>query len=306
MPGEAAKKRRATKAKASVPAKEAVARRAAPPGSKLKAGDRAPAFALADQTGERCTSSPRPQGRKLLVCIRRPTPGCDAIVQRRDARAGLGEAGSTSSASGPPRRSLEARKAEFDTKCTLGFPLLADEDHAVAAAFGDVGRGSPCAAASTPGASCRSAFSDRARKARLIAAHRGWRWRVGERHRAEAGCSRRSKPDSVPVSKARGAGVGAEGDQVGDGLARRDQLPRPAAGIGGPGRRTERKSATPGTLGCTSTIDLTCAADRGARMRDASAGSFAAPAIAGLARAYNAGRSVHEGEPFHARPTVVR
>jgi peroxiredoxin Q/BCP len=101
----------------------------------LMSGDPAPAFALLDQHGEKVQLEDY-RGRKLLVYFypEADTPGCtvqscDLRDHRQDlVRIGLDVVGISPD---DPQKQLA-----FDEKYHLGFPLLADEDHAVARAWG--------------------------------------------------------------------------------------------------------------------------------------------------------------------------
>ena len=99
----------------------------------LKAGDKAPAFTLLDQAGEKVKLSDF-KGRKVLIFFypKADTPGCTA--QACGLRDVAGEIGDTAILGISPDK--PAKQAKFDTKFGLGFPLLADEDHAVAEAYG--------------------------------------------------------------------------------------------------------------------------------------------------------------------------
>lgn len=102
---------------------------------RLAPGDRAPAFTLLDQDGAKHSLADH-KGRKVLLYFypRADTPGCTAqSCSVRDARAGLRKRGVDVIGISPD---TPAAQRKFDTKYTLGFPLLADEDHAVAEAFG--------------------------------------------------------------------------------------------------------------------------------------------------------------------------
>jgi peroxiredoxin Q/BCP len=104
-------------------------------GGKLKPGDKAPAFALADQTGTVHKLADH-KGRKVLIYFypKADTPGCTAqSCSVRDARRDFAKRGVDVLGISPDK---PAAQQKFDTKYTLGFPLLADEDHAVAEAFG--------------------------------------------------------------------------------------------------------------------------------------------------------------------------
>ncbi|HEX4862887.1 MAG TPA: thioredoxin-dependent thiol peroxidase, partial [Acidimicrobiales bacterium] len=99
----------------------------------LKPGDKAPAFSLLDQSGQKVKLSDY-KGRQLLVYFypKADTPGCTTqACGLRDVLGDIGEAAVVGISPDPP-----ARQAKFDQKYGLGFPLLADEDHAVAEAYG--------------------------------------------------------------------------------------------------------------------------------------------------------------------------
>ena len=99
----------------------------------LKPGDKAPAFTLLDQNEAKVKLSDF-KGRKLLVYFypKADTPGCTA--QSCGLRDIAGEVGDTVILGISPDK--PAKQAMFDQKYGLGFPLLADEDHAVAEAYG--------------------------------------------------------------------------------------------------------------------------------------------------------------------------
>ena len=98
-------------------------------------GDPAPSFSLLDQHEETVRLEDY-RGRKVLVYFypEADTPGCtvqscDLRDHRQDmAKLGLDVVGISPDA--PPKQ------LAFDEKYRLGFPLLADEDHAVADAYG--------------------------------------------------------------------------------------------------------------------------------------------------------------------------
>lgn len=102
---------------------------------KLESGDKAPDFRLSDQDDNEVALGDF-KGRKLLVYFypKADTPGCTkqscAVSEARPdfADAGVDVVGISPD---PP-----AKQKKFDDKYELGFPLLADEDHAVADAFG--------------------------------------------------------------------------------------------------------------------------------------------------------------------------
>ena len=100
--------------------------------SELKPGDKAPAFALADQSGKKVKLSDF-KGRKVLVYFypKADTPGCTTqACELRDVSGDVGDTAIVGISPDPP-----AKQAKFDTKYGLGFPLLADEDHGVADAY---------------------------------------------------------------------------------------------------------------------------------------------------------------------------
>jgi peroxiredoxin Q/BCP len=102
---------------------------------KLKPGDPAPDFALPDQEGREVRLADF-KGRQLLVYFypRADTPGCTAQACKvRDHRQELAASGVAAVGLSPDS---PARQKKFDAKYGLGFPLLADEDHAVARAYG--------------------------------------------------------------------------------------------------------------------------------------------------------------------------
>ena len=99
----------------------------------LAPGDAAPDFSLLDQS-ETPVSLSDFKGRKVLVYFypRADTPGCTA--QSCGLRDVAGQVGNTAIVGISPDK--PGKQARFDTKYGLGFPLLADQDHAVADAFG--------------------------------------------------------------------------------------------------------------------------------------------------------------------------
>jgi peroxiredoxin Q/BCP len=98
----------------------------------LEPGDKAPAFTLLDQSGEKVKLSDF-KGRKVLVYFypKADTPGCTKqACGLRDAAPQIGDTVVVGISPDKP-----AKQAKFDEKYGLGFPLLADEDHAVAEAY---------------------------------------------------------------------------------------------------------------------------------------------------------------------------
>jgi peroxiredoxin Q/BCP len=102
----------------------------------LKQGDKAPDFTLLDQHGETFHLSALIKRRKVWHLVyfypKADTPGCTAqACGLRDILGQIGDTAVVGISPDPP-----ARQAKFDKKYGLGFPLLADEDHAVAEAYG--------------------------------------------------------------------------------------------------------------------------------------------------------------------------
>ena len=101
----------------------------------LGPGDIAPSFKLLDQQGETVSLSDF-AGRKLLIYFypKADTPGCTTqSCAVRDAREDLSSLGMDVVGISPDTPGAQAK---FDQKFGLGFPLLADTDHAVAEAYG--------------------------------------------------------------------------------------------------------------------------------------------------------------------------
>jgi peroxiredoxin Q/BCP len=101
----------------------------------LQPGDPAPAFALRDQHG-RTVRIEDFAGRRLLVYFypEADTPGCTTqSCDLRDHRQELGGLDVDVVGISPD---APDKQLAFDRKYGLGFPLLADEDHAVAEAWG--------------------------------------------------------------------------------------------------------------------------------------------------------------------------
>ena len=101
----------------------------------LAVGSKAPAFALKDQDGKTVRLS-QFKGKRLVVYFypKADTPGCtqqscnlrDAFPQLKRLKATV-----VGISPDPPEK-----QKKFDDKYGLGFPLLADTDHAVADAWG--------------------------------------------------------------------------------------------------------------------------------------------------------------------------
>jgi peroxiredoxin Q/BCP len=101
----------------------------------LAPGDTAPDFTLPDQEGNQVTlSGLRGQSVVLYFYPKADTPGCTTqACGVRDHQADYAGAGAVVLGVSPDK--VKAVKS-FDDKFSLGFPLLADSDHAVAEAYG--------------------------------------------------------------------------------------------------------------------------------------------------------------------------
>ena len=102
----------------------------------LKPGDKVPDFTLLDQHGEPFTLSKSLEQRKVRHLIyfypKADTPGCTTqACGLRDAAPDIGDTAVVGISPDAPKA-----LARFDTKFSLGFPLLSDPDHAVAGAWG--------------------------------------------------------------------------------------------------------------------------------------------------------------------------
>lgn len=108
------------------------------PSVSLKAKDKAPAFTLLDQNGEKVSLNDF-KGQNVVVYFypKAMTPGC--TVQAcgiRDAEKALNKMGIVVLAISPdPVKRLK----QFEDKQNLNFKLLSDEDHKVAEAYGSWG-----------------------------------------------------------------------------------------------------------------------------------------------------------------------
>jgi len=97
-----------------------------------QAGDRAPAFTLPDQNGDKVKLTDL-KGRKVLVYFypKADTPGCTTqSCELRDIRDDVDVQIIGISPDEP------AKQKKFDEKYSLGFPLLSDPDHEVAEKYG--------------------------------------------------------------------------------------------------------------------------------------------------------------------------
>jgi thioredoxin-dependent peroxiredoxin len=101
--------------------------------AQLSIGDKAPAFSLEDQHGRTVKLSSF-KGRRVLVFFypKANTPGCTSqACGLRDIADDVGDTAIVGISPDTP-----AKQANFDEKYSLGYPLLADTDHAVADAYG--------------------------------------------------------------------------------------------------------------------------------------------------------------------------
>jgi peroxiredoxin Q/BCP len=103
--------------------------------AQLKVGDKAPAFSLEDQQGKTVKLSDFKR-QKLLIYFypKANTPGCTVqSCSVRDARRDFAKKGVAVIGVSPDK---PAAQQKFDDKYELGFPLLADTEHAMAGAYG--------------------------------------------------------------------------------------------------------------------------------------------------------------------------
>ncbi len=98
-------------------------------------GDTAPDFTLPDQHGDPVTlSSFKGKNVVLYFYPKADTPGCTTqACGIRDHNADYADANAIVLGVSPD---APKKIAKFDDKFTLGFPLLGDEDHAVAETYG--------------------------------------------------------------------------------------------------------------------------------------------------------------------------
>jgi peroxiredoxin Q/BCP len=103
--------------------------------SKLTSGDTAPLFELLDQQGNLIKLADL-KGRKVLLYFypKASTPGC--TKQACNVRDAYSELQSNDVVSIGISPDPVAKQKKFADKYELPFPLLADEDHAVADAYG--------------------------------------------------------------------------------------------------------------------------------------------------------------------------
>ncbi|MFP5326911.1 MAG: thioredoxin-dependent thiol peroxidase [Acidimicrobiia bacterium] len=99
----------------------------------LAPGDKAPDFTLTDQDGNSVALADF-RGRRVMLFFypKADTPGCTTqACGMRDIAGEIGDTVVLGVSPDPP-----AKQKKFDDKYSLGFPLLSDEDHAVADAYG--------------------------------------------------------------------------------------------------------------------------------------------------------------------------
>ena len=97
----------------------------------LKPGDKAPDFTLLDQDGSEFSLSAASTKTLIYFYPKADTPGC--TTQACGLRDILGDVGDTKVVGISPDKPEKQKK--FDDKYSLGFPLLADEDHSVAESY---------------------------------------------------------------------------------------------------------------------------------------------------------------------------
>ena len=103
----------------------------------LEPGDKAPDFTLLDQHGDKFKLSASLKQHKVPHLVyfypKADTPGCTTqACGLRDAMPAIGDEARVVGIS----PDTPQKQKKFDDKHTLGFPLLADEDHSTAEAYG--------------------------------------------------------------------------------------------------------------------------------------------------------------------------
>jgi peroxiredoxin Q/BCP len=101
----------------------------------IQTGDTAPDFTLPDQDGHQVSLSGL-RGKRVVLYFypKADTPGCTTqACGIRDHRADYADADAVVLGVSPD---APKKIAKFDQKFALGFPLLGDEDHSVAEAYG--------------------------------------------------------------------------------------------------------------------------------------------------------------------------
>jgi thioredoxin-dependent peroxiredoxin len=103
--------------------------------AQLKQGEKAPDFTLKDQSGKEVSLKDY-RGKKLLLYFypKADTPGCTKqACSIRDSSNDLDKSGIAAVGISPDEPD---KQQKFDTKYSLGFPLLSDPDHKTAEAYG--------------------------------------------------------------------------------------------------------------------------------------------------------------------------
>src|SRR5688500_2064541 len=107
----------------------------------LKPGDKAPDFILLDQEGDKFSLSESLKKRKVPHLVyfyqKADTPGC--TTQACGLRDAIGATVHDKAVIVGISPDTPQKQKKFDDKYTLGFPLLADEDHSTAEAYGTWG-----------------------------------------------------------------------------------------------------------------------------------------------------------------------
>jgi len=103
--------------------------------AQLKVGDKAPAFTLSDQNGKKVKLSDFKGKRVVLYFYPKAlTGGCTTqSCEVSEALPQLKKLKAVALGMSPDKPELQKK---FDDKYSLGFPLLSDEDHAIADKYG--------------------------------------------------------------------------------------------------------------------------------------------------------------------------